>query len=233
MVYSYAIIIEAALSVQSEFDWDAGIKDLQFSSHWVRCILNRANMRRRKITTDDKKIPIQSEIIRIMGIGQSLIKDHGLQPHQILNMDETGHTYAIGPDKMYIPPDQARAQNIGVPNDKLRITAVVAVFGTGEFAPLFLIIKHSVSSQEKPDQSRMKVVQDLHRKNNGFGTADGWNLVLWEKKLNICGIEETHKCYYIINTHTGAVITSQFKAWNDTVRMIMWLELIVKPLKER
>jgi hypothetical protein len=47
------------------------------------------------------------------------------------------------------------------------------------------------------------------------------------------GIEETHKCYYIINTHTGAVITSQFKAWNDTVRMIMWLELVVKPLKEK
>jgi DDE superfamily endonuclease len=44
------------------------------------------------------------------------------------------------------------------------------------------------------------------------------------------GIEETHKCYYIINTHTR-VITSQFKAWNDTVRMIMWLELVVKPLK--
>jgi hypothetical protein len=109
-------------------------------------LLNRANMRRRKITTDDKKIPIQSEIVRIMGIGQNLMKEKGLFPHQILNMDETGHTYAVGPDKMYIPPDQSRAQNIGVANDKLRITAVVAVFGTGEFAPLFLIIKHSVSS---------------------------------------------------------------------------------------
>jgi DDE superfamily endonuclease len=233
VVYSYAIIIEAALTVQRDFDWDAGVKDLTFSSHWVRCLLNRANMRRRKITTDDKKIPIQSEIVRIMGIGQNLIKEKGLFPHQILNMDETGHTYAVGPDKMYIPPDQSRAQNIGVANDKLRITAVVAVFGTGEFAPLFLIIKHSVSSQEKPDQSRMKVIQDLHKKDNGFGVKDGWDLILWEKKINISGIEETHKCYYIINTRTGAVITSQFKAWNDTVRMIMWLELVVKPLKEK
>jgi hypothetical protein len=208
--------------VQKEFDWDAGIKDLKFSSHWVRCLLNRANMRIRKITTDDKKIPTQSEIERIMAIGQNLIKEKGLLSHQILNMDETGHTYAIGPDKMFIPPDQARAQNIGVPNDKLRITAVVAVFGTGEFAPLFLIIKHSVSSLEEPDQSRMKVIQDLHKK-NGFGVKDGWELILWGKKMNISGIEQTHKCYYIINTHTGAVITCQFKAWNDTVRMIMWL----------
>ena len=42
-----------------------------------------------------------------------------------------------------------------------------------------------------------------------------------------------HKCYYIINKRTGHVITSQFKAWNDTVRMIMWLDTIVKPLKEK
>jgi hypothetical protein len=51
-----------------------------------------------------------------------------------------------------------------VPKDKLGITAVVTVFGTGEFAPLFLIKKHSLSSQEKPDQSKMKVIQDLHKK---------------------------------------------------------------------
>ena len=42
-----------------------------------------------------------------------------------------------------------------------------------------------------------------------------------------------HSCYYIINKHTGAVITSQSKAWNDTVRMIMWLEIAVKQLKEK
>jgi hypothetical protein len=77
VVYSYAIMIEAALSVQRDFEWDEGIKNLVFSSHWVRCLLNRANMRRRKITTDDKKIPTQSEIVRIMEIGQNLIKEKG------------------------------------------------------------------------------------------------------------------------------------------------------------
>ena len=40
-----------------------------------------------------------------------------------------------------------------------------------------------------------------------------------------------HKCWYIIHKDTGHVSTSQFKAWNDTVRMIMWLELIIQPLK--
>ena len=148
-------------------------------------------------------------------------------------MDETAFTYAIGPVYMYVPGDQHRAQNIGVPNAKLRITAVVAVFGSGVFAPLFIIIKHTVSSLDRPDQSGMKVIKTLYNKNDGFGVSDGWKLVLWEKELTIGDVTAIHKCYYIINDETGAVITSQFKAWNDTVRMIMWLETIVAPLKER
>ena len=190
-------------------------------------------MRRRKITTDDKKIPEDDEIVRIMKIGQDLIREFGYGPENILNMDETAFTYAIGPEYMYVPKDQSRAQNIGIPNMKLLITAVVAVFANGQFAPLMIIIKHSISSLERPDQSRMTVVRDLYKKDEGFGEKDGWKLILWEKKLTIGGITADHKCYYIINKDTGEVITSQYKAWNDTVRMIMWLETIIKPLKEK
>ena len=46
-------------------------------------------------------------------------------------MDETAFIYAIGPNHMYCPPDQNRAQNIGVLNTKLRIAAVIAVSGNG------------------------------------------------------------------------------------------------------
>ena len=134
---------------------------------------------------------------------------------------------------MYVPVDQQRAQYIGIPNIKLRITAVVAVFGSGVFAPLFMIIKHTISSLDKPDQSTMKVIKTMYNKNDGFGVKDGWRLVLWEKELTISEVTAIHKCYYIINDVTGALITSQYKAWNDTVRMIMWLETIVAPLKER
>ena len=190
-------------------------------------------MRRRKITTDDKVIPENEEIIRVMKIGQDLIREFNYEAKHILNMDETAFTYAIGPEYIYVPVDQSRAQNIGVPNMKLRITAVIAVFATGEFAPLFIIIKHSVSSLERPDQSRMAVIVQLHKKEKGFGVNDGWELILWKKELTINGITADHSCWYIINKHTGAVITSQYKAWNDTVRMIMWLETVVKPLKEK
>ena len=66
-----------------------------------------------------------------MGVGQGLIKEGGYGPDNIMNMDETGFTYAIGPEYMYVPLDQQRARNVGIPNIKLRITAVVAVFGSG------------------------------------------------------------------------------------------------------
>lgn len=38
-----------------------------------------------------------------------------------------------------------------------------------------------------------------------------------------------HKVIYIIHVQTGTIITSQHKAWNDTVRMSMCIDLILKP----
>ena len=97
-------------------------------------------MRRRKITTDDKKVPSDEEIERIMGIGQAMYKEFGHTKDTVIIMDETAFTYVICPEYMYCPPDQSRAQNIGIPNTKLCITAAAAVSGNGNFVPLFIII---------------------------------------------------------------------------------------------
>ena len=51
--------------------------------------------------------------------------------------------------------------------------------GNGDFAPLLIISKHSISSLDRPDQSRMTVVRDLYKKDDGFGESDGWSLILW------------------------------------------------------
>ena len=235
VVYSYAIIIQAALAVQKQNNWTTTekVQSLTFSSTWVKSFLKRANMRRRKITTEDKKIPSEEEILRIMTIGQNMYRDFGHTPDTVINMDETAFSYAIGPEYMYCPPDQSRAQHLGIPNTKLRITAVVAVSGRGNFVPLFIIIKHSVSSADRPDQSGMKVITLMHKKDDGFGTSNGWDLVLWRKELCISNVTALHSCYYIIHRYTGEVITSQYKAWNDSIRMIMWLETVIAPLKER
>ena len=79
VVYSYNIIEEAARTVQASDRWinDEKIKVLEFSSTWVRNFLKRANMRRRKITTDDKNVPSDEEIQRIMNIGQTMYRDYG------------------------------------------------------------------------------------------------------------------------------------------------------------
>ena len=140
-------------------------------------------MRRRKITTDDKNVPSDEEIQRIMNIGQKMYRDYGHTKDTTINMDETAFTYAIGPEYTYCPPDQSRAQNIGIPNTMLRITAVVAVSGNGVFVPLFIIIKHSVSSADRPDQTNMRVIKDMYNKNEGFGVNDNWELIKWSKEL--------------------------------------------------
>lgn len=124
---------------------------------------------------------------------------------------------------------------VGVCNIKLRVTAVVTVSGTAKFAPYLYVIHHSakVTSKLRPDQSHLRVIQNLFHANNGFGVADGWELHLWVKELCIDGVTAIHKCWYIINSRTGHVVTSQHKAWNDTVRMAMWVELVMGPIKER
>ena len=102
----------------------------------------------------------------------------------------------------------------------------------GEFAPLMLIIKHSVSSEKRPDQTGMLVIRELHKK-VGFSESEGWLLKIWQKEVMLNSITALHKIIYIIHSITGHVITSQVKAWNDTVRMTLWFEVIIKPLKDK
>ena len=73
---------------------------LEFSSRWARKFLTRANMRGRKITTDDKNVPCDDEITTIMNIGQTMYRDFGHSKKTTINMDETAFTYAIGPEYM-------------------------------------------------------------------------------------------------------------------------------------
>lgn len=232
VAYSYDVIIETAKDVQAQESWQLHeqVSKLMFSSHWVRGLLDRAKLRRRKITREDKLIPSLQEIRGILKIGQDLILQNGHTAETIYNMDETAYTWCVGPTHLFCPSNQQRAANLGIANTKLRITAVITVGANGNFAPLMIIIKHSANSKDRPDQSTMKVIRDLYKKPQ-FGIANNWKLLLWEKSLQIADKLEDHKCWYMIHEPTGHVITSQHKAWNDQVRMIMWLELIMLPLK--
>lgn len=233
VTYSYAIVVTAAKSVQDTEQWhdEEKIESLIFSNKWVHSFLSRGGVSRRKITTEDKVVPPDEEIRRILKIGQDMYTEGRHEPHTCYNFDETAFTYAEGPTHIWCPSDQRRATNIGISNNKLRITAVIAVNGLGHFAPLMLIIKHSQSSEAKPDQTKMKVISELFKK-EGFRAEDGWVKDIWEKSLTIKGVTALHRCTYIRHTVTGHVVTSQCKAWNDTTRMVMWFELVMKPIKE-
>ena len=41
-----------------------------------------------------------------------------------------------------------------------------------------------------------------------------------------------HKVKYLRHAESGHIVTSQHKAWNDTVRMCLWVDLILKPAKD-
>ena len=233
VTFSYAIIEEAAKDVQGRDHWrmNQKIADLQFSHKWTRSFLSRGGMTRRKITKEDKEIPDDEEIASVLDIGQQLYISNEHDANTTFNFDETAFTWAIGPTHIFCPGNQKRATNIGISNDKMRITAVVAVNAAGDFAPLMLILKHTVSSEVRPDQTGMTVVRDLHKK-PGFTVNDGWSQETWVKDLTIKGVTQTHKIIYIIQEETRHVITSQCKAWNDTIRMVLWFDVVMKPIKE-
>lgn len=234
VAYSYSIIERAAISIRIRDCWenDQRVQQLAFSNKWIKSFLARGGVSRRKITREDKAAPNDEEINEVLRIGQECYVEGGYTPQTCFNFDETAFTWAIGPTHSYCPKNQPRATNIGISNSKLRITAVIAVSAVGEFAPLMLIIKHSVSSEKRPDQTGMTVIRDLHKK-SGFRESEGWILKIWEKQVTLSGVSALHKIIYIIHADSGHVITSQVKAWNDTVRMVLWFEVIIKPLKDK
>ena len=185
VTYSYAIVERAANAVKNRSCWqeDEIVQQLKFSNKWIKSFLKRGGVTRHKITREDKAVPSDEEIHEILNIGQNCYSDKGHSPKTCFNFDETAFTYAIGPTHNYCPINQPRATNIGISNTKLRITAVIAVNALGKFAPLMLIVKHSVSSEKRPDQTGMRVIRDLHKK-IGFTENDGWILKFGKKKLH-------------------------------------------------
>jgi len=138
---------------------------------------------------------------------------------------------------MFVPKKQERAHDAGATDLKARVTALLACDGEGRQTPAFMIMKHTHSSEAKPDQTNHTVLDLMHRR-PGYTRADGWQLKVWTAELELPitkggqPVKQTHKVKYLINDD-GDVITSQHKAWNDTVRMCMWVDLILKPLQEQ
>ena len=101
----------------------------------------------------------------------------------------------------------------------------------GGMGPQFLIIKCSATSH---DLSNTRVLQNLMQV-AGFRASDGWALKFWTRTLTLNDkkgnpVTKTYKVPYMIHPD-GTVITIQHKAWMDTVRVIMWVDLLLGPYK--
>ena len=101
------------------------IQAIKFSHKWIHNFLKRGGLSRRKITRDDKNLPSDDEIARVLGIGQDLYVRNAHSPSTTWNFDETAFTWCIAPTHMWCPKNQQRATNIGISNSKMRITAVI------------------------------------------------------------------------------------------------------------
>jgi len=188
VAYSYQIIRYAALEVQKfeEFqNEESGVRDLQFSDKWIYNFLGRQNMRRRKITREKKNPPPVSEVRRIMRVAQEKILELGFLPTQVLNLDETAINFGVGPSHVFAAANADRGEQ-EVCDAKGRITGVPIVDADGGFLPTFYILKHSRSSESNPDQTKMMVIRQLHKK-PGYTVDDGWEEKEWSRVMTIKG----------------------------------------------
>ena len=239
---------------------DKKLQKLKLSDSWVHGFLKRGNLRRRRITGVSAPLltctpplhgphspfhlprplppPLSQRIkadrpsvedVRTHMAGlQAQLAGMGFEPREITNVDETPGIIGLQNSYAYGAARQQRTSAPADPNEKNRITAIVGFTGSGDPLPAAHIIRNSIAG---PDQSSQRVLtallQDLG------GNAAGWELFTWQRVVRVSGKTQIFTRPYLIHIATGRVIWSQIKAYQDTAGLIMYLELVLKPYKER
>uniref|UniRef100_A0A7S2MP25 DDE-1 domain-containing protein n=1 Tax=Haptolina brevifila TaxID=156173 RepID=A0A7S2MP25_9EUKA len=94
---------------------------------------------------------------------------------------------------------------------------------------MFIIIKCSTKNS---DLTNTQVLTNLQEE-AGFTSADGWTAHLWVKTLTIMirGKETrvTYRIPYLLHDSRRDIITIQHRAWMDTARLCMWIDLQLGP----
>jgi len=236
VTYSYEIIKLAADTTRKENPWasDAKLLKLKFSNKWVKGFLRRTTLRRRRNTSSVKAVPspavvaarmkeIQAVIEKGPVGGQPVGQSQKYEKIDIINADETASHYALKPVDQYVPKGTKRGSSPAF-DDKARFTSMLYGDGEGTMLAIFNIIKCTVKSA---DLRSSTVISALHKK-EGFREEDGWALKMWDRELTLKDKTLHYYRPYIVHTD-GTVITTQHKAWMDSVGMCMWADLVVGP----
>ena len=229
VAYSYEVIKLAAKDVQGQQKWseDAAIQKLKFSAKWVHSFLERAQMRRKRVTAKEKKRPSDKDVRERMRAIQQVIVDHKFEPADVFSADETGINFGIMPRYQYVLQSQGRG-TVPDSDEKARFTAMLWGAADGSMGPPYIIIKCSVVGADlRGTRVLNAVLEDLNKEEPG-----AWEKLEWsrELKLNIKGKEVTQTYYrpYLLHVLSNTVITLQHKAWMDSVGMAMWADTQMK-----
>ncbi len=240
ITHSYEVIKVAAEETKKKEPWasDVKIKKLKFSHKWICGFLRRATLRRRRNTSSDKELPPVSVVATRMKEIQAVIKagpvggqpvgqPQGYELDDRVNADETASRYAAAPLNQYVPDGVKRGAAPEF-DESARFTTMLGGTAAGNMLPSFNIIKCTV---DRADLRSTTVLQSLH-KLAGYTAADGWALKIWERELalKIKGVEKMLRYFRPYLVHgDGTVITTQHKAWMDSVGMCMWVDLVLGP----
>ena len=212
-----------------------------FSDGWVQGLIKRANLKRRRITSDVKDKPSVAEVQCRMNAIQNVITERKLDGGLVFNFDETGVRWAEQLKYQYVPTDAQRAEN-PEGDTSGRFKAMIGASDIGDFAPMFAIVQ--VNCKTNTDLSTSRTLQSLLKAGLLCDPENGWRLGVWEGVITklkkdasrLLGVSATTTHYkrpYLINDNTLAVITVQHKAWMDSPACMMWAELQLGPWRQR
>ena len=230
IAYGYDIVKHAARQAQKlpAFAQDSRVQKYKFSSSWVRTWVKNMKLRRRRVTTTTKVLPSPEKVQEQMLLIQEHLIDFELE--EIISADETGFNYGALPLNQFVPTDAERA-TAPDSDEKARFTAMLWGVAAGYMGSIFAIIKCSAKGA---NLTSTRVLKTLHA-DAGFTAQDGWSLLTWTKDLTLTEkknlVTRTYTVPYLKHTN-GNIITIQHKAWMDTVRVCMWIDLQLGPYYE-
>ena len=232
VIFDPRLVRKAAklVAAQPEFADDKDVQGCMFSRKWVSRFLERAALLKRRVTAGTPaKMPSEPEVHVWQKEFQEVAEGDGFKghPERVAGADETG-ICVVSPKYQWVPSGADRATLPG-PESKMRITLMITALLTGHFAPHFLILDCAAKGF---DLSGTTILTTLLQ--TTLTAADGWVPGVWRARLLLPqkgGPPVLTDCVfpYLRNINTGAIVTLQKKAWMDTARMCMYVDLVLGP----
>ena len=237
--YTRANVVNIARQIAQwpAFAKDPAVQRLQFGAMWFANWKRRNGLTRRRATATKCTAPNMQEALQAMHSITKRLQKGSFSPNQIVNADETADYFCQTSKYVYVPVGETRA---AVPNmdNSNRVTAHLSVTGGGEMLPAFIILRNSVN---KPDSSKSRISHSAAMKVSAAmidegGTMEPPKLLQWCKTIRVSRkgtvILERYVIPYAV-LPDGTIITANYKAWMNTAYAVMWIELVLKPERER